>query len=143
MPSPDETAERLARIESALQVLLEQAAHIPRLSEGVALMHERDSVHNKRIDILFEEVSETAGTVKQVDAKVEKWINRGIGAYAVSTVLFGIVVTLLVRITDNYEGIIRNTNDMVVTLDRRVSWLEFESRGRSSADDKKDGKSVR
>ncbi len=132
MPDPQETAvaERLARIEAGLQTLLSQVSHIPRLSETLALMQERDSHHNKRIDMLFVKASDASAAIKIVDAKVDRWVNRGIGFYAAATVLVVVIGALLFRVIGNYEGIIKSSAEMIVTIDRRLAWVEFEQKGR-------------
>jgi len=67
---------------------------VDKLTDAVmrlVLVEERQSNMNERISVAEQKISTNESTIAKVDNKVERWINRGIGAWAVAAVLFTLV----------------------------------------------------
>lgn len=67
---------------------------VDKLTDAVmrlVLVEERQSNMNERISVAEQKISVNESSISRVDTKVERWINRGIGAWAVAAVLFTLV----------------------------------------------------
>lgn len=67
---------------------------VDKLTDAVmrlVLLEERQTNQAERIGSLEQTIANTDKYVNKVDAKVERWINRGIGAWAVAAVIFTLV----------------------------------------------------
>lgn len=122
--------ERLARIETNVAAMLGLMEQMARHSEALARLQERASQHGSDLEQLKDQAGVLADANQRTALDLHKWVNRGIGAYSASTVLVGVIAFLLLRMVSDYEGQIRTAGDMLVTLDRRVGWIEHEMRGR-------------
>jgi hypothetical protein len=61
----------------------------------------------------------------------ERWINRGIGAWFVFVLLAGFINWLVIDRVRSYEGTQSRQGDNLTTLDRRMSWAEYELKQRA------------
>lgn len=67
---------------------------VDKLTDAVmrlVLLEERQTNQAERIGVIEQSIASTDRYVSKVDAKVERWINRGIGAWAVAAVIFTLV----------------------------------------------------
>lgn len=67
---------------------------VDRLTDAVQrliLIEERQTTQGERIGKCEAAIAVNEAAVQRVDFKVERWINRGIGAWAVAGVLFALV----------------------------------------------------
>lgn len=67
---------------------------VDKLTDAVmrlVLLEERQSNMNERIGVAEQRIASSETAITKVDTKVERWINRGIGAWAVAAVLFTLV----------------------------------------------------
>jgi hypothetical protein len=67
---------------------------VDKLTDAVmrlVLVEERQSNMTERISVAEQKISTNEASITKVDTKVERWINRGIGAWAVAAVLFALV----------------------------------------------------
>lgn len=67
---------------------------VDKLTDAVmrlVLLEERQTNQAERLSILEQSIASTDRYVTKVDTKVERWINRGIGAWAVAAVVFALV----------------------------------------------------
>lgn len=67
---------------------------VDKLTDAVmrlVLVEERQSNQAGRINIVEASVASVEKEVSLVDHKVERWVNRGIGAWAVAAVIFALV----------------------------------------------------
>lgn len=67
---------------------------VDKLTDAVmrlVLVEERQSNMNERISVAEQKIATNDASLVKIDAKVERWINRGIGAWAVAAVLFTMV----------------------------------------------------
>lgn len=66
---------------------------VDKLTDAVmrlVLLEERQTNQAERIGVVEQRVTQTEIWLNKTDAKVERWINRGIGAWAVAGVLFAL-----------------------------------------------------
>lgn len=64
---------------------------VDRLTDAIQrliLIEERQSTMGERIGTCESRIAVTEVTIQKVDTKVERWINRGIGVWAVAVVMF-------------------------------------------------------
>lgn len=69
-------------------------AKVDKLTDAVlrlVLLEERQSAQGERIGAAEQRIAITESTLSRVDAKVERWINRGIGAWGIAMVLFAVI----------------------------------------------------
>lgn len=78
------TNEDLRRIESKVDKLTDAVMRL-------VLLEERQTNQGERIAAVEHKVSDAQEQISKVDNKVERWINRGIGAWAVAGILFTLV----------------------------------------------------
>ena len=67
---------------------------VDKLTDAVLrliLLEERQSAQGERIGVVEQKIAVNEATLIRVDSKVERWINRGIGAWGIAVVLFAIV----------------------------------------------------
>jgi len=67
---------------------------VDKLTDAVLrliLLEERQSAQGERIGVVEQKLAVNESTLVRVDSKVERWINRGIGAWGIAVVLFAIV----------------------------------------------------
>ncbi len=67
---------------------------VDKLTDAVLrliLLEERQSAQGERIGIVEQKIAVNESTTARIDSKVERWINRGIGAWGVAVVLFAII----------------------------------------------------
>lgn len=67
---------------------------VDKLTDAVLrliLLEERQSAQGERIGVVEQKIAVNESTLSRVDSKVERWINRGIGAWGVAAVLFAII----------------------------------------------------
>lgn len=73
----------------------------------------------------IENLETSTGVIKESS---NKWINRGFGAWAVGTVLFAVIQALVIDRVKDYERTQHAQTDILVTVDRRLSWIEYEQK---------------
>jgi uncharacterized coiled-coil protein SlyX len=67
---------------------------VDKLTDAVmrlVLIEERQTTQGERIGACEAKLASTETTVQRVDKKVDQWINRGIGVWAVAVVLFTVM----------------------------------------------------
>lgn len=67
---------------------------VDKLTDAVlrlVLVEERQSAQGERIGLVEQKIAVNESTLVRIDSKVERWINRGIGAWGVAVVLFAII----------------------------------------------------
>ena len=67
---------------------------VDKLTDAVmrlVLLEERQSNMSERIGVAEQRIASNETAISKVDTKVERWINRGIGAWAVAAVLFTLI----------------------------------------------------
>lgn len=69
-------------------------AKVDKLTDAVGkliLFEERQATQGERIGQVETKIAVVESAVARVDTKVERWVNRGIGVWALAAVLFAIV----------------------------------------------------
>lgn len=78
------TNDDFIRLESKVDKLTDAVMRL-------VLLEERQTNQGERIGAVEQRVAANEIATNKVDAKVERWINRGIGAWAVAAVIFTLV----------------------------------------------------
>jgi len=81
---PNLLSENIIRLELKVDKLTDAVMRL-------ILIEERQTAQGERLGIAEQKIAVNEVTVARVDSKVERWINRGIGAWAVAVVLFTVV----------------------------------------------------
>lgn len=81
---PNLLSENIIRLELKVDKLTDAVMRL-------ILIEERQTAQGERLGVAEQKIAVNESTIMRVDSKVERWINRGIGAWAVAVVLFAIV----------------------------------------------------
>ena len=81
---PNLLSENIVRLESKVDKLTDAVMRL-------ILIEERQTAQGERLGVAEQKIAVNESTVARVDSKVERWINRGIGAWAVAVALFAII----------------------------------------------------
>lgn len=114
-----ELREKFARLEAqveALQGVPQKLDSIIQLQVTMASVQESTRGQTERLSALMNEVKAQSGEIASVSEKVTGLRNKIIGG--------GLVMSLLVIPTSAY--LIRESRDQLITIDRRVTGLEYE-----------------
>lgn len=126
-----ELAELKSQVSSVAQdvtKIVTQMDMVFELQREMARMQENHKETREALKRAFERIesSELAGTT--LKSTTEKWINRGIGAWFVGTLLLGIIQFLFMDRVKGYENQLQNLSDWRVTIDRRIAWVEYQEK---------------
>jgi hypothetical protein len=77
-------SENIVRLESKVDKLTDAVMRL-------VLIEERQTAQGERLGNAEQKIAVNEMTISRVDNKVERWINRGIGAWAIAVVLFAII----------------------------------------------------
>lgn len=116
--------ENLAEIKSMMTRVL-------TLHESMAKMQVEHAQHSdavkqafKRIDELDAEDGAIHDRVHDVDRKVDKWLNRGIGAWFAASLLFMVIQAGVVYVVRDYNERLNQKLVMIDEVRERVNVLE-------------------
>lgn len=123
-----ELKTQVTNVAEDVGAIVRQMDRVWELQNQMARMQQEQADHKDSIRRSFEriEAAETSGA--KVKETTERWVNRGVGAWAVGVLLFGVIQFLVVDRVRNYETTQRAMLDQLVTIDRRLAWLEYDSK---------------
>ena len=124
MTIENEILQRLVSLEADTKHILANFEELRQVSERVVRLQEADSKQKEQIDLLFERSRDCYKTA----ADLNKWVNRGVGAYVVGVVFGSLISFFLIRMIDQYDASARMHSELITTIDRRMAWVEFELR---------------
>lgn len=136
MTIENEILQRLVSLEADTKHILANFEELKQVSERVIRLQEADSKQKEQIDILFDRSRE----LDIVSADLNKWVNRGVGAYLVGVVFGSLISFFIVRMIDQYDSQIKTHGELLITIDRRIAWVEFDQKGHRSKEDRERGK---
>jgi hypothetical protein len=114
-----ELREKFARLEAqveALQGVPQKLDSIIQLQVTMASVQESTRGTTERLSVLMTEVKAQSGEIAKVSEKVTSLRNKIVGG--------AIVMSILVIPTSAF--LIRESRDQLITIDRRVTGLEYE-----------------
>lgn len=121
-----ELKTQISNMAADVTSVVKKLESIDAVQREVIRIQQEQTDHRESIKRAFDriEVSERAGgTLKE---STERWINRGVGAWFVGAILMCFIQALILDRVKSYE----NTQDAhtasLVTIDRRISWMEYE-----------------
>lgn len=90
-PDHDVSAATLLRFERKLDQLNDAVSKL-------ILLEERQITQAARLAVVESHIEQNDARIARTDAKVEKWVNRGWGIWAVVTILATAVLALIVKL---------------------------------------------
>lgn len=132
MSVENEILQRLVSLEADTKHILANFEELKQVSERVIRLQEADSKQKEQIDILFDRSRE----LDVVSADLNKWVNRGVGAYLVGVVFGSLISFFIVRMIDQYDSQIKTHGELLITIDRRIAWVEFDQKAHRGKEDR-------
>lgn len=137
-----ETVKELAELRTALTGLahgIDEVAKkmeiVGHMAQDIARLQVQQTENSSSIKRAFErmEKSEESSIQKMKDVSgvkelTERWINRGIGAWSIGALLFILIQALILDRVKGYELVQQAQTETLVTIDRRLAWLEYDSK---------------
>jgi low affinity Fe/Cu permease len=77
--------------DAAMKRLEEKVDRLTEAINKLVLIEERQSNHSERLGKVENSIAAHSASIHLVDAKLDKWINRGIGVWAFAGVVFILV----------------------------------------------------
>jgi len=141
--TPDQhidTVRQLAEVKSGLSALVHSIEELAKRMEAVSYLTQdivrlqvQQTENSLSIKRAFERMekhdevdSDRMQVLLNVKSQTERWINRSIGGWAVGVILFGAIQWLINGRVENYERNQTAHSETLVTIDRRLSWIEYE-----------------
>lgn len=145
--TPDQhldTVRQLAEVKSGLSALVHSIEALSKRMDGVGTMsqeivrlQEQHFDNSSAIKRLFERAEKRDETddarmeaMLGVKAMTERWVNRGLGAWFIGSILFVVIQALVIDRVKSYESTQGNHAETMVTIDRRLAWIEYELKGK-------------
>jgi hypothetical protein len=122
--SMNNVAQDVSSIVTQMKILSELQIEITRLQQKD--INSTDAL--RRAFERIEKQEQITGVIKEAS---EKWVNRGVGAWVVGTVLFTVIQALVIDRVKDYERTQSAQTEILVTIDRRLSWIEYEQKKHS------------
>lgn len=124
-----ELAELKTSVKNMAQdvtLLVKQMDIIRDMQIEMSRIQQEQVDHKEAIKRAFTRIESTEKTNIELKETTSKWINRGVGAVSVGTVLISFIQMLIYNRVDNYEKVQTSHGESLVTIDRRMSWAEYE-----------------
>jgi hypothetical protein len=128
-----ENIRAIAELKTQLANVADDVSTVVKKMEVVWSMQnqmtslQQDQINNKdSLRRLFVRIENSETTALRLKERTEKWINMGIGAWFVFAVMAGFINWLVIDRVRGYEGKQERQGDNLTTLDRRMSWAEYE-----------------
>jgi hypothetical protein len=127
------TATELAQVNSKLESVVEGVEKIEKQMDRVFDMQlQITRMQQEQIDAreslkrAYERIEANENDSQNVKEQTSKWINRGIGAWMVGSIMFVAIQALILDRVKGYESTQAAQTDTLVTVDRRLAWIEYE-----------------
>lgn len=128
-----ETAEELAGLKAQLSSVASGVEKIEKQMDRVFDMQlQITRMQQEQIDTreslkrAFGRIETSEAENQAVKTDTQKWINRGIGAWVVGSGMFILIQALVLDRVKNYESTQTAQTETLVTVDRRLAWIEYE-----------------
>lgn len=123
-----ELKSQVSNVAEDVGSIIRQMDRVWELQNQMARMQQEQADHKDSIKRSFERVEALEKVGADTKEKTEKWINRGIGAWFVGALLIAVIQALILDRVKYYEKSQSAQTDTLVTIDRRLAWLEYESK---------------
>lgn len=132
-----ELKTQVNNIASDVTTIVHQLEAIGVMQRSMVRLEQEQVDHKEALGRAFGRIENTEKFGLDIKSSTEKWINRGIGAWAVGALLLAIIQTLILDRVKGYEANQIATMQQLVNLDRRLTWAEYEvKRGKRTEADK-------
>lgn len=125
-----ELKAQVANVAADVSTVIRQLEQVWQIQNQVARMQQEQADHKDTIKRLAGRVEDGERAGILLKESTEKWINRGIGALFVGGLLSGFIQWMVLDRVANYESNQRSNTENLTTLDRRMSWTEYELKQR-------------
>jgi hypothetical protein len=129
-----ELQTQVANVASDVSTVIRQLEQLWQLQNQVARLQQEQSDHRDTIKRLAGRVEDGERAGILLKESTEKWVNRGIGAVFVGGLLSGFIQWMVLDRVGNYESNQRSNTENITTLDRRMSWAEYELKIKAKKD---------
>lgn len=128
-----EVKTQLSNVANDVSTIVEKLDVLFGLQREMVRVEQEQADHRDSIKRAFESIERTEGAGNQLKESTERWINRCIGGWFVGAILVAIIQWLIVDRVKSYEATQTAHTQMMVTIDRRLSWIEYELKKKTEA----------
>lgn len=125
-----EVKTQVSNIASDVSTIVEKLDVLFGLQREMVRIEQEQSEHRDSLKRAFERIEKGEGVCGELKESTERWINRGLGGWFVGAILVGIIQWLIVDRVKTYESTQTAHTQLLVTVDRRLSWIEYELKKR-------------
>lgn len=125
-----ELKSQVGNIASDVTTIVEKLDVLFGLQREMARIEQEQSDHRDSIKRAFERIEKGEDASNTLKESTDRWINRGLGGWFVGAILVGVIQWLIVDRVKTYESTQTAHTQMMVTIDRRLSWIEYELKRR-------------
>lgn len=137
-----ETVKELAELRTTLLGLAHGVDAVSKkmdvvgnMAQDIARLQVQQTENSASIKRAFERMEKTEESsiqkmrdVNSVKELTERWVNRGIGAWGIGALLFILIQALILDRVKGYEQLQQAQTETLVTIDRRLAWLEYDAK---------------
>jgi hypothetical protein len=135
-----ETVRELADVQAALKGVLHNVEEVARRMELIGHMQQditrlqQQQIETtaslkrafERMEKRDEDDDERMENMLETRALTERWVNRGLGAWFIGAILFMVIQALVIDRVKSYQDTQTAQAETLVTVDRRLAWVEYE-----------------
>ena len=125
-----EVKTQMINIASDVSTIVEKLDVLFGLQRDMVRMEQEQADDRDSIKRAFERIERGEGASTTLKESTERWINRGLGGWFVGAILVSVIQWLIVDRVKTYENTQTAHTQMMVTIDRRMSWMEYEIKKR-------------
>lgn len=126
-----ELKTQVANVASDVSTIVEKIDIIFSLQREMARIEQEQNDHRDSIKRAFDRIEKGEGANSTLKETTDRWINRGLGGWFVGALLVGVIQWLIVDRVKTYEVTQLGHSQMMVTVDRRLSWIEYELKSKN------------
>lgn len=121
-----ELKTQMNNVANDVTTIVEKLDVLFGLQREMVRMEQEQTDHRESIKRAFERIERSEGASTTLKESTERWINRGLGGWFVGAILVSVIQWLIVDRVQSYENTQTAHTQMMVTIDRRMSWMEYE-----------------
>lgn len=117
---------QVENIANDVNTIVEKLDLLFTLQREMTRIEQEQCDHRDSLKRAFERIENGEKLISGNKENTDKWVNRGLGGWVVGAILIGIIQWLVVDRVRSYESTQTAHTEMMVTFDRRMSWVEYE-----------------
>lgn len=111
----------LTQIDSKLQLLFTLSKDVATIDQRISDLGDGIRRAHERINVVEAKADDTKQTTSA-------WINRGLGAWVIGGILFGVIQALVLDRVKTYETSQSSNTQRLDSLDKRILWIEYAAK---------------